>query len=417
MSPYIRNFILLMFFIVSSAVDSFAQPAIETLTLDRVVGVFLERSLDIEAARYRVERARADQIAAQLRPNPGLALTAENFKVNGPLPFERLYEVGFAYSETIELGGKRQLRQEVAGVTVSVAEAQLADTLRQRLSEVKRLYYEALLARANVDIATENRDTFEQLLRFNVTRFQEGAIAEGDLIKVRLERMKFDSAVKQAELALTQSVIRLQERLGQADYAAVQIAGNLEFTPINLSLETLREMALSARPDLQGAALEVQLADQRLALERSRNSPDVTPFVGYKRVGSDDTVLFGLSLPLRVRDRNQGGIARAIADGKIAQTQVRLVRNRVLAEVESAFRAYETARSQVNVFRSELLPQADQSRAVTLIAYEEGATELLPVLEAQRTRAEVREQFFRTVFDYQLSLLQLELAVGREIRP
>jgi cobalt-zinc-cadmium efflux system outer membrane protein len=406
-----------MLFLGASAVDQFAQVPAETLTLDRVIRFFFERNLEIEAARYRVERARAEQIAAQLRPNPGLTFTAENFRVNGPLPFNRLYEVGFSYSETIELGGKRRIRQEVADLTVSVAEAQLADTLRQRLSEVKRLYYEALLARANVEIATENRETFEQLLRFNLTRFQEGAIPEGDLIKIRLERMKFDSAVKQAELALSQSVIRLQERLGQADFAAAQIGGDLEFAPINLSLEALREMALSARPDVQGAALEVQLTDQRLALERSRNSPDVTPFVGYKRVGSDNTVLFGLSLPLRIRDRNQGGIARAIADVKIAQTQVSLIRNRVLAEVESAYRAYESARDQVNVFRSELLPQADQSRAVTLVAYEEGATELLSVLDAQRTRTEVRQQFFRTVFDYQLSVLQLELAIGTEIHP
>ena len=59
----------------------------------------------------------------------------------------------------------------------------------------------------------------------------------------------------------------------------------------------------------------------------------------------------------------------------------------------------------------------DESRAIALAAYQEGATPLLSVLEAQRTRAEVRQQYFRTLFDYQTSLSELELAVGKEIQP
>ena len=43
--------------------------------------------------------------------------------------------------------------------------------------------------------------------------------------------------------------------------------------------------------------------------------------------------------------------------------------------------------------------------------------ELLPVLDAQRTRTEVRQQYFKTLFDYQASIVALELAVGREIQP
>jgi outer membrane protein TolC len=70
----------------------------------------------------------------------------------------------------------------------------------------------------------------------------------------------------------------------------------------------------------------------------------------------------------------------------------------------------------VQTFRDELLNQADESRSIALAAYEEGAAELVSVLEAQRTRAEVRQQYFRTLFDYQVSLSELEVAVGKEIQ-
>src|SRR5688572_3099051 len=136
------------------------------LTLDRVIDRFLQRNLSVEAARYQVEAARAEQIAARIRPNPGLTVSTENLKVSGDTPFNRLYEVTTTYAQTFELGGKRRLRREVADLVVSAAEAELADVLRQRLFEVKRAYYEAVLARYALFNAMENRTSFDELIKF-----------------------------------------------------------------------------------------------------------------------------------------------------------------------------------------------------------------------------------------------------------
>ena len=395
------------------AAPSYAQE----LTIERVTTMYIERNLDLQAARYRLERTRADQIAARLRPNPGITVTAENFVVSGPTPFNRLYEIATSYSETIELGGKRKLRERVADLTVSAAEAQFADAMRRGVAAVKRLYYDAVLARYNVEVTSENRQTFGQLLQVSQARFQEGAIPEADLIKVRLERIKYDSAVRQAELSLRQATIRLLERVGESNFAKQDVIGEMSFTAANPTLESMRQQAVAERPDVQAAMREVDAAEERLSLERARAHPDLSPFAGYKRIGTDNSVSFGVSVPLKIRDRNQAGIARAETDTKTAKTQLQLVRNRVLAEVETAYEAFQTAREQVQTFRSELLNQADESRTIALAAYEEGGTDLLPFLEAQRTRAEVRQQYFKTLFDYRSSLIDLELAVGREIQP
>lgn len=388
------------------------------LTLDRVIDRFLQRNLSIEAARYQVDVARAEQIAARIRPNPGFTFSAENLKVSGDTPFNRLYEVSTTYAQTFELGSKRRLRREVADLIVSVADAKLADVLRQRLFEVKRAYYEAVLTRYAQFNAMENRTSFDELIKFNKVRFEEGAIAEGELLKVKLERVKFDSAFAQAELVQRQAVIKLLHLLGETDFSRVEaVAGELNFAPINLDLASLKEMALNNRPDVKAAELGVTLTERRIALEHARNSMDITPFAGVKRVGIDNTLLFGVTIPLRINDRNQAGIARAAAEEKIANTDLTLARNRALAEVESAYRAYETARDQVATFQRELLQQANESYTISLAAYQEGATELLPLLEAQRTRADIRQQYYRTLFDYQTSILLLEQAGGKQIKP
>lgn len=392
------------------------QPPLR-LNLQGVVDSYVQNNLDLQTARYKLDRAKADQIAARLRPNPALSFTAENLVISGPTPFSRLYEVGAVYTETFELGGKRELREKAADATVTAAEAQFEDSMRRGIAEVKRLYFDALLARYNVEIAIENRQTFEQLVQFNQTRLQEGAIPEVELIKVRLERVKFDSSAKQAQVGLRQATVRLLERLAAAVSSSPEVVGELNSRPLSLDITALRQSALSDRTDIRLANAEVNAARERLALERARAKPDISPFAGYKRVGSDNTLLFGVNVPLKIRDHNDGEIARAEADLKMAEAKLQLTKNHALAEVESAYTGLQAARELVETFENELLKQADESRDITIAAYEEGGTELLPVLDTQRTRSEVRHEYFKTLFDYQASLVALELAVGREIQP
>lgn len=389
------------------------------VSLETAIEQFLRRNLAVEAARLEVGVAEAERIGARLRPRPGLTISAENLRLSGETPANRLHEYGISVAQPIELGNRKALRMEVAERTVSVSEAQLTEVLRRQLFDLKRTYYESVLARVLLDIEQENRDNFEGLVKFNTVRFEEGYIAEGDLLKVRLERTKFDFAVANAELALRRAKIRLLELIGENDFelaVRVEISNRLRVPAVDLNLTKLKETALVNRPEIKVAEAELALAQSSIKLERSRASGEVTPYVGYKRVGVDNTVLAGVTVPLPVGNRNQSAIARAEAHQKVAETSLRLVRNRTLAEVETAYRAYETAREQVRAYETGLVKQADESREIQLGAYQEGATELITLIEAQKTRTEVHANYYRAIFDYYTSIFQLELATGTDIK-
>lgn len=389
------------------------------LSLDAATEQFLRKNLAVEAARLEVGVAEAERIGARLRPRPGLTVSAENLRLSGETPANKLHEYGISVAQPIELGNRKALRMEVAERTVSVSEARLTEVLRRQLFELKRTYYESVLARVLLDIEQENRDNFEGLVKFNNVRFEEGYIAEGDLIKVRLERTKFDFAVANAELALRRAKIRLLELTGERDFeraVRVEISNRLQVPAVDLKLMQLKETALVNRPEIKVAEAQLALAGVSIKLERSRAKGEVTPYVGYKRVGVDNTVLAGVTVPLPMGNRNQSGIARAEAEQKVSETNLSLVRNRTLAEVEAAYRAYETAREQVRAYEAGLLKQADESREIQLGAYQEGATELITLIEAQKTRTEVRANYYRAIFDYYTSIFQLELATGTDIK-
>lgn len=403
------------------AVQHAQRPPIpEILTLELATELFLQRNLAVEAARLEVNVAAAERVAANLRPRPSTTIVGENLGVRGPTQFNRLYETAITIQQPLELGGRAARRREVAERMVSAAEARLSDALQRRLLALRRAYYEAVLARANLEITRENRTGAEELVRLNTVRLKEGDVAEGELLRTRLEQVKFDSAMAAAALAYEQAKIRLLEQLGEGDFTrapTLDLRGILQYRPVTVELVQLRELALAKRPELKVAEAEQALAEAELRLEESRGKGEITPFVGYRRVGVDDTLTAGITLPLPFGNRNQGGIARAAAQLPVAATNIQIVRNRVLAEVETAYRAYETARTQVQAYESGLLSQAQESVDITLAAYREGVTPLIALLDAQRTRAEVRSNYLKALFDYQNSLFTLEQATGTEIKP
>jgi outer membrane protein, heavy metal efflux system len=394
------------------------QQTTHTLTIETATDQFLRRNLIVEAARLEVHAAEAEKIAARLRPRPGATISAENLRISGETHFNRLYETGLIVTQPFELGRQRSLRMEVAEKSVVIAEAQLTSVLSQRLFELKRTFYETILARIALALEEESRENFDELLRFSTARFQEGYIAESELIKVKLERFQINSTVSSASLALRQAKIRLLEMISDSEFSRTEtlnVLGALDFKDVSIDLAELRQKALTNRADVKVAESELSRAESVSRLERAKGKGEVTPYVGYKRVGIDNTVLAGVTVPLPFGSRNQGGIARAEAEQRIAETNVRIIRNRTLAEVESAYRAFEASREQVRAFEAGILKQADESRDIALYAYREGATELITLIDAQRTRAEVRRNYNRALMDYYTSIFRLELATGMEI--
>lgn len=417
----ITSLILLLSFVsgVCAQTPAIVFPPPDYVSLESATDQFLKRNLTVQAARLEIGVAEAQRVGARLSPRPGMTISAENLRLSGETPANRLHEYGIAIAQPIELGNRKALRTEVAERTIAVSEARLTEVMRRQLFDLKRTYYESVLARVLLNIEQENRDNFEGLVKFNTARFEEGYIAEGDLLKVRLERTKFDFAVAKAELALRQAKIRLLELIGEPDFdraARIEVANRLQAPVLELNLAVLKETALATRPDLKVAEAELSLAASTIKLERSRAKGEVTPYAGYKRVGIDNTVLAGVTVPLPFGNRNQSGIARAEAEQKVSETNLSMVRNRTLAEVEAAYRAYETAREQVRAYEAGLLRQADESREIQLGAYQEGAAELITLIDAQRTRTEVRANYYRAIFDYYTSIFQLELATGADIR-
>jgi outer membrane protein TolC len=97
------------------------------------------------------------------------------------------------------------------------------------------------------------------------------------------------------------------------------------------------------------------------------------------------------------------------------RASVNTPRERILAEVESAYAAWETHRERAAALQSTLLPLASDLQAIAHNLYFEKKDGLLNLFEARRARREVRQKYFRALLDYHLTLAVLESTVGKHL--
>lgn len=408
-------------FLAIPSVTVYAQTGArpESLTLQTATDRLIDKSLAVEAARLELTGAEQTRALARLRPRPTVTVAAENLRVAGDTPFSQLYEASAVFNQPFELGGRRKARTAVADSTVSLAEARLTAVIRSRIFDMHRLFYEALLAQERIRSDEENIANFEELVRVSEVRLQEGDVSPGDVMKIKLERIKFQSAVANSRLAFRQAKIKLLEAIGDTEFSGIdtlELREPFDFREFPLSLGPLKDTALDNRPEIAVANASIAKAQSVLTLERSRAKGEIVPYAGYRRIGRDNAVLAGVTIPLPAGDRNQLAIVEAEIEQKLAETSLAQLRNKTSAEVETSFAAFETAREQVKAYRAGVLQQADESLTVTTLSYREGAVDLVVLLDAQRTRTDVRTGYFRALLDYYSSIFQLELLTGTDIR-
>jgi outer membrane protein TolC len=82
-------------------------------------------------------------------------------------------------------------------------------------------------------------------------------------------------------------------------------------------------------------------------------------------------------------------------------------------EVEEAHTSARKARDQIQLYQSEILPQAQEVLEMFTFSYQEGEIGGIELIEARRTLNASRRSFADALLEYALALGTLEKAVGR----
>jgi len=417
MQQRVKRFCRGLSLVVFLASASFAQKA---LTWQDVHDKFEAANPTLRAGQIGIDESRAQEITANLRPNPNLTVLVDQIDPfsggpsHGPLAY--LLTSG-SVSQLWERQHKRGLKLESAQKATAIATSSQADLERNLLFNLRGAFVQVLQEKAILNLAKENLVYYDHVLDVNRERYRAGGIAQVDLKRLELQRVQYVSDLQTADVGLRTAKIQLLMLLSdQSSVEQFDVIGPFEFGEQIPTLNDVRQAALDARPDLRAAIQSVDKAktDYRLAVANGSTDPTLGFDVG-RNPPIDQYIGFSVSIPLRVFDRNQGEKRRTQLDIDRNDRLVAATRAQVFNDVDSAYATVNSAVILLKPYKEQYLEEASSVRDTISFSYQHGAASLLDFLNAQADYRAIQVNYLNLVASYLNAAGQLNLAVGREV--
>jgi cobalt-zinc-cadmium efflux system outer membrane protein len=382
------------------------------LTLADAVARALHGNPLLSIASAHISAAEGLRKQAGLSPNPRLIVQLENTRFWGSPSFSYPQDTAtYAFvSQTVETGGKRNRRVELATEQIRSSQLEMQLQRRQIVSRVSTAYWAAAGGARVRDLLQEEVANFDRVVQFHRDRVREGAAPEVDLVRIEVERDRLASLARTAAQEAELTRIALFREMGQVEFPPVVFSDALE--PVVQVGPLPADQVLERRVEMTLAHEAIEQARANLRLQQAHAKPDPDLQLGYERIGGFDTLYAAAQIPLPIRNRNQGQIEAAAAELKAAESSVAATEVAIRSELESATRDYESRQKLLNETLRTMRERANEVYRIVDAAYRDTGSDLLRLLDAERTKIETELMYVRALSELQQSAVALEAAQG-----
>jgi cobalt-zinc-cadmium efflux system outer membrane protein len=396
-------------------VPEIAEPT-GLITLRQALGLALMHNPELKAFSWDVRISQARQLQASLWPNPNLGVEVEEVGGAGPRSDFDAAETTIQLSQLIELGDKRNKRTKLASMEKELAgwdyEAKRLDVF----TEVAKAFTEVLAAQQGLELTQELLQVSEELL---------------DTVTKRVSAGK-DSPLEQtkAMVALSNIKIQRQKAIQYLEFARKQLAATWtgrkpKFTSAEGRLDSLSPVPsidkliplIEQNPDIARWTLEIDKDKAALELEKAKAISDITLKGGLQRFNEtdDNTIKFGILIPLPISDKNQAGKLRASYELARAREEQRAAYTRVQMKLAKSYQALSSAYTEATELEKNVLQGAEGVFEASKTGYTQGKLDYLNVLDAQRTLFEAKARYLDALASYHAAKADVERLTGRSI--
>lgn len=376
------------------------------LTLQKAIALALEGNLDLTVAQREIEATEGHVLQGQARPNPELAYLMEDQRAQ-----TRTQSVQI--NLPVEMGGKRAARIAAAERGRDIAVEDLNVRRIEIRAAVVAAFFEMLAAQERAALALDSVDLARKATDAVAKRVAAGKVSPVEESKARVAEAGVRVELAQAQSEQRSARGRLASLLGANPPRFSLVAGSVEALPVVPSFDRVQQR-LSASPTLRRAQLEVERRKSLVDIERSKRTPDVTFSLGLKRPNElqRDQLLFGVSVPLPLFDRNQGNLLEALKREDKARDELQVLNLRVSTEVLQARERLDAIRGEVDVLQRDVLPGAKSAYIAATIGFENGKFNFLEVLDAQRTYFAAKSQYLRALAEAHRAAADIDRVLG-----
>jgi len=384
---------------VPASVVITAHSAPQKLSVEQAVRLGLERNPQVLSARAAEEAARANYRSFAAFPGVQLGVTHTEGTSTAPsltgAPNDTFVDVG----ETLDTSGQRRYQAAGAGAQWVSARYALAETRLALEQQIRDAYWGLAAARAQSQAALDALHDVEKVHDLTVTQEQAGASPHADVVRSSIDvanaRQAYEAALGAERVALA----ALNTLLARPPLEPVELEDTLspsaaipELIPNLPDVKELQRLALQNRPIVRQAQEATRSARYAVLQAKASQFPDVT--VDYERSlqhpAGSETVLLGAHFPILDFGSIRESIRSAAAAERQAKAQEEQTQQQVAQQVAQAWSDYVQARRIAASYREEVLEPSLRLLEMARIGYQQGATGILPVIDAETTLRNAR---------------------------
>ena len=378
----------------------------QSISLPQALSTAMDANPDMAAARQEIGIADGARKQAGLIPNPTISYDVEDTR-------RSTSQTTVTLSQTLELGGKRGARVDVATYGQTAAQLELDRRVNALRAEVVQAFYAALRAQTGLDLAKQSLELTERGLRIVDGRVRAGKSSPVEATRAQVQLAEAKLQVRRAE---TEKATAYQQ-LAQITGSSVTVFDRLDSPTLSPGLPPDAEELLSRldqTAEMRQAVVQIDKSDASLGSEKAQRIPDLTVSVGsqYDRSVRERVNTVGLSMPLPLFDRNQGNILSASRRADQARDQRNAVELRLRSETQTAVNQWATAMQEVESYDKTILPSAQQAVETATRGFEMGKFGFIEVLDAQRTLIVARGQYLDSLATATNARAQVERVYG-----
>ncbi|WP_339518141.1 TolC family protein [Pseudomonas proteolytica] len=379
-----------------------AQP----LTLESALQSAFAGNPDLAAAQWEIDIAQGGRQQAGLIPNPVASWDAEDTRRSTRTTTVKL-------SQTLELGGKRGARIEVASRAQDAAAQELEQRRNLLRAEVIDGFYGALWAQERLELAQRSMALAERGLVIANGRVTAGKASPVEATRAQVQVSQIRLERSRAEIGVSDAYRRLAAITGSATIGFERVEAGAVNTPA-LPSATQLLARLESTAELRLAQLQIQQRDAGLGLEKAQRIPDLDISIGsqYDASVRERVNLVGVSMPIPLFNRNQGNVLAASRRADQARDLRNATELRLRTETRQALDLWATANSEVRAFNQVILPAAQSAVDSATRGFEMGKFNFLDVLDAQRTLIAARTQYLAALAQATDAWVRIERIYG-----
>ncbi len=389
-------------------------------TLPDIIALSLTRHPSVAWAEGQVDQRVGQRVAAGAYPNPmisgnsghGEIRDAGRADIAQSLARQSLTEYNVTIGQPFEWPAKRAARKYAAEAGLAGSSYGLIETRLNLTTDVKVAFYDLLLAQRDLDLARQNVAIVEDVRRIVAVRVRLGEAPQFELIKAEVELLKANQAVTRAENTVRVNRVIVDTLTGGALGTTYEVRGDFVVYPAGLDLEALAKRTLTEHPALLRLEKLVEQADRSIEFERQARVPNVTVNGGYFREIGREAYVAGVTIPTPIWYQQQGEIAASLGAKRKEEADLLRTRNELLRQVNQFYQEAQTTAKLIEVLEKGLLKQAEEALRIAKFSFQQGAANLLDVLDAQRVQRQILFDYAQARFELSVALARLERAVG-----